>query len=163
MTKPLVATVIALGVARSPRFNGTNSVLWGQTRGYYNPSNGQLLKGSPGERSIFGEHVKEGVDASSHHAAVRCAHQEFWYKGGLTLDDFKPLAQGVETAASVNDVFLFKRIAYHDDMDIGDGDGLLRIPLEQVSWYICDGYLTEASIATLNAVPPLEELWKMIA
>ena len=165
MTKPFVSTVIALGLARPPKFQGKRiPVLWGQVRGFYKP-NGGLLKGSPGERSIFGEHRKEGE--TSRACALRCATQEFLldpqsWQAPITEDDFTLLAEGVETEKTINDVYLFNSVLTPESIDIGEGDALLRIPLKQVPWYVRDGHLTQASITCLKAVPPLEELWEML-
>lgn len=160
--KPRVATVIVLGWALGPRFEGHVNVLWGQTRGYFAP-NGQLLKGSPGERSIFGEHFKEGRDKSLQETAMACALQEFWpplmqKARPLGLNHFELLTKEVETEKTINDVFLFTEPLSHNEIDIGEGDGLLRIPVKQVPLYCEHGFLTEASITCLKAVPPLSVL-----
>ncbi len=160
MTKPRVSTIIALGYALPPKFEGKKmmNVIWGQTRGFYRPD-GSKLTGSPGERSIFGEHCKEGE--SSLDAAIRCAHQEFWCNEAIPIreDHLELLAEGVQTEKTINDVFLLNFVCEEAAMSIGEGDGLLRIPLYQVPWYMRDGHLTEASITCLSGVPPLEDLF----
>ncbi|TKW61928.1 MAG: hypothetical protein DI628_04715 [Blastochloris viridis] len=162
-TKPLVATTIVLGYYHAPGFNGTEPTLFGQVRGFYNPKTGDKLKGSPGERSLFGEHYKPTEDADIVDTAVRCAHREYWLPSNDTLGraDFTLLKENIETDNSINTLFFLNRIALPHQIGNGEGDGLLHIPLSQVSWYIRDGVITEASIKTLAACD-LSYLWHQL-
>lgn len=162
-TKPLVATTIVLGYYHAPGFNGVEPVLYGQVRGFFNPKTGDKLKGSPGERSIFGEHYKD-EDVDMFGTALRCAKREYWLptnRDELYPSDFKLLAEDIETDSSINTLFLLQRVVLPHQIGNGEGDGLLHIPLTQFDWYVRDALITEASLKTLAAVD-VHDLWKQI-
>lgn len=155
------ATVLVLGYAYGRKFNEVVPSLWGMVRDHVRRDGKPIPLTEPGMPSLFGEHIKPGEDPRT--AALRCAQEEFWPFGGLTEADFILLADGVETLYTRNTIFLLGLRATREKMDLGEGEALLRLPLPHVGAYTEARQFTHASLRTLEAVPPLSELWRMTA